>query len=579
MTSTSGKFFRNSLRARWPFYISGTIALFACSVAEVLIPRFVEWSLDIIGHDVALIPRWFVRATPLLGLRALVYGLFVVLLIGLIGRIGWRQLLARQTHVAGRDIKVRLWRVLRLLPLRTFHAYPLGDLMNRATGDWNASRAIHGFTVVATLDMIFFSVLSIVSMLSIDLTLTLYCLFIFPFLPYWILKLARREHDLHIIAQEKLSDLSGAVAQALATIRLQRATDTDELWQARLRVEARDYAEKRFAVVKTGWRIFPLGALPTLVAYGVLLVFGVRKIGVGELSVGQFVALLSYVLMLQGPLFDMGDNIAEWQRGFASLERIVEIFNLQRLGDLLSAKVLVPELGRHGASIAVRGLDFRFEPEARLILSNLELDIKGGERIGIAGPIGAGKTTLLSLLAGLIQGPEHRIFLAGADIHQVARSWLAEHVAMVPQRAFLFAGTLRYNLQLADAFTDEQLWEVLETVQLAADVRAFVGGLETWVGEWGINLSGGQKQRLALARALLRVRSFLLLDDCLSAVDAVTEEAILRRLDRTLRGTTVLWVAHRLSTLKLCDRVYRMEGGVITPLARPAFALTEPGHD
>ena len=360
---------------------------------------------------------------------------------------------------------------------------------------------------------------------------------------------------------------------------MQRATNTDELWQARLRTEARDYAEKRFAVVKTGWRIFPLGALPTLIAYGVLLVFGVRKIGLGTLSVGQFVALLSYVLMLQGPLFDLGDIIAEWQRGFASLSRMVEIFNLQRLADLFSAKSLVPDLARHGATIEVHGLDFRFDPGERLILDDINLTIKSGERIGIAGPIGAGKTTLLSLLSGLLDGPEHRILLAGADIQPVARDWLAQHVAMVPQRAFLFAGTLRFNLQLEGEFSDERLWEVLDTVQLAADVRGFEGGLDTWVGEWGINLSGGQKQRLALARALLRVRSILLLDDCLSAVDAVTEEAILRRLDRPLRGITVVWVAHRLSTLRLCDRVFRIEAGVLTPALRPTFALEAPGHD
>ncbi|MCX6111547.1 MAG: ABC transporter ATP-binding protein [Proteobacteria bacterium] len=576
---TAGTLYRRSLREHWPSYVAGVVALFSCSISEVLIPRFVQWSLDTIGHTDAQIPLWFARATPLLALKALIYGLLLALVIGLIGRVGWRQLLARQTHIAGRELKVRFWQVLRLLPLRTFHAYPLGDLMNRATGDWNASRAIHGFTVVATLDMIFFTVLSVVSMLSIDLGLTLYCLFIFPFLPYWILKLARKEHDLHIVAQEKLGDLSDAVAQALSTIRLQRATNTDELWQARLRTEARDYAEKRFAVVKTGWRIFPLGALPTLIAYGVLLVFGVQKISLGTLSVGQFVALLSYVLMLQGPLFDLGDIIAEWQRGFASLSRMVEIFNLQRLADVFSAKSLVPDLARHGATIEVHGLDFRFDAGERLILDDINLSIKSGERIGIAGPIGAGKTTLLSLLSGLLDGPEQRILIAGADIQPVARDWLAQHVAMVPQRAFLFAGTLRYNLQLEGEFSDERLWEVLDTVQLAADVRGFEGGLDTWVGEWGINLSGGQKQRLALARALLRVRTVLLLDDCLSAVDAVTEEAILRRLDRPLRGITVVWVAHRLSTLRLCDRVFRIEAGVLTPAVRPTFALEAPGHD
>jgi ATP-binding cassette subfamily B protein len=136
---------------------------------------------------------------------------------------------------------------------------------------------------------------------------------------------------------------------------------------------------------------------------------------------------------------------------------------------------------------------------------------------------------------------------------------------MVPQRAFLFAGSIRYNLQLDQEFSEAELWSVLSLVRLDADVRRFPGGLDTWVGEWGINLSGGQKQRLALARALLRERSMILLDDCLSAVDAVTEEEILRGLRDRLRGTTVIWVAHRMSTLKLCDQVYQLDGGELSP--------------
>ncbi len=564
MAQSAGNLYRQALKDHWFVYTAGTITLLVTSGTEVLVPRFVQWCLDIIGHTEAHVPGFLLRSDPRQSIRTLATWMAGALLVGWAGRIGWRQLLARRTHCTGRDIKVRFWSVLRYLPLSTFHRYPLGDLMNRATGDWNASRAIHGFTLVLTLDLIFFTLLAVLSMFSLNVELTLYCLAVFPILPRWILKLARREHDQHLYAQEKLGKLSDQISQALGTIRLQRATASDAIWQANLEAEARDYATRRFEVVKTGWKIFPLGATPTLIAYGVLLYLGIHKIAKGELSIGQFVALQSYVLMLQGPLFDMGDCIAEWQRGFASLSRIAEIFNLQSLGDRLLGKSAKPQQEARGFELEVRRLTFAYDADPRPVLKDVHLKVAARETVGIVGPIGSGKTTLLSLFAGLLESPGGAVTIAGTAADELAREWFSSNVTMVPQRAFLFAGSIRYNLLLDETFSDEQLWEALRLVHLDDDVRGFPEGLGSWVGEWGINLSGGQRQRLSVARALLRPRSVILLDDCLSAVDAVTEEIILSRLESRLAEATVVWVAHRLSTLKLCGRIFELDDGVMS---------------
>jgi ATP-binding cassette subfamily B protein len=553
---TAKKFYQRALTEHWPWYPLGFLSLFITNATEVLTPKFIQWALDAAagpGEASARIAR----------LDQLALGFALALGVGALGRVGWRQFLARQTHVAGRDLKLRLWDVLRHLPLGVFHRYPLGDLMNRATGDWNASRQIHGFTLVTTFDLVFFTVLSIGSMLIIDVEMTIYCLAVFPLLPRLILRLARREHDQHGWAQEKLGELSQHISQALSAVRLSRATASDELWQRALDREAREYSDRRFEVAKTGWKIFPLGAVPTLIAYAILLVWGVGKIEGGTLTVGEFVALQSYVLMLQSPLFELGEIIAEWQRGFASLGRLVEIFNLQRLSDRQLARRREPSPAAGTEVVRIVDLSFAY-PDAAPTLEGVNLVVGAGETVGIAGPIGAGKSTLLRLVAGLIEAPAGHVFVAGDDIGEISRAWLAREVTMVPQRAFLFAGSIRYNLELDSRFDDEALWDVLRLVRLEADVRGFEGGLDTWIGEWGINLSGGQKQRLALARALLRDRRLLLLDDCLSAVDAVTEEAILEAMKARLGGRrAIIWVAHRMSTLRLCDRVHRLEKGVL----------------
>jgi ATP-binding cassette subfamily B protein len=162
------------------------------------------------------------------------------------------------------------------------------------------------------------------------------------------------------------------------------------------------------------------------------------------------------------------------------------------------------------------------------------------------------------------------MFLHGVDLVTAKREFVTEQVAVVPQKSFLFAGSIRFNLVLDQEYSDDLLWEILKIVCLDQDIRLLKDGLDTWIGEWGINLSGGQKQRLALARALIRKKPLLLLDDCLSAVDAVTEEKILSNLDEELQGLTVIWVAHRMSTLKKCSQVYGLEAGQMTVLLSAA---------
>jgi ATP-binding cassette subfamily B multidrug efflux pump len=566
------------LRGHWVMYLTGTAALLVTSISEVLAPKFVQWALDVIAPSstAAVVPEFFQRDSRTATLAVVVLWLIVVTILGWLGRFFWRQTLARRSHQAGRDLKVGMWEVLRHQPLQTFQRFPLGDLMNRAIGDLHAGRAVHGFTIVLTFDMIFFAVLGVVAMLMIDVELALWSLAVFPFLPRNIIRLARREYVQHEKAQETLSSLSELIAQCLGAIRLQRSTATHGPWTRALDEKAQLYAQRRLEVLRTGLRMFPLGAVPTLIAYGVLLWWGVEKIQAGTISIGEFVALQSYVLLLQTPLFELGDVISEWQRGLASLSRIAEILNLRPSRSNLdpSRSGSTGVSGAAGAANADHAsMTAKAEQEIlrlqsvsvvfgdRPVLNDVSLVIPRGARIGITGPVGSGKTTLLRVISGLEPAVTGRIELGGRNMAHISRRDLTDLVAVVPQKSFLFAGSIRHNLVLSESFSDEDLWRVLHVTNLDADVRAMPTGLDTWVGEWGINLSGGQKQRMALARALLRPKQLLLMDDCLSAVDAATEAMILDRVHEELADRTIVWVAHRVSTLRLCDMVWRLEDG------------------
>ncbi|MBQ47064.1 MAG: hypothetical protein CMP10_06230 [Zetaproteobacteria bacterium] len=565
-TTTAKKEFRITLQKYWLTYTLGIFAMLLTSSAEVAVPRFIQWSLDLFtSPQTAKLPDIF-RAGSISGTHNnLMIGMLIALIFGWLGRIGWRQVFARRTHDSGYHIKNRIWDSLKDQPRNFFYKYPLGDLMNRAAGDWNKSRFIHGFTMVITFDVIFFFTLAIASMMLIDVELTILSLIIVPFLPKFISRLATREYKEHTEAQESLSELSDLISQNMQTIRLQRATATEAPWLSRLNDSAQDYAHKRFKTIKTGWQILPLGAAPTLFTYLILLTFGVYKINAGEITIGEFVALQSYVLLFQGPLFELGEMISEWQTGFASYSRIVEIFNHSK--SKFSNSLKSPSEITTEYAIELENVAAIFEDGKNTIFKNINLNIPSGIRIGIVGEIGSGKSTLLKQITGQLDPSEGKIRIFGHDIISLERQWLTKKVTVVPQKTFLFSGTIRQNLELDRQYTNNDLWEVLQLVQLKSDVERFSDKLDTWVGEWGINLSGGQKQRLALARALLRKSPVLILDDCLSAIDAVTEEIILDNLNRCLPDNTIVWVAHRASTLVKCDQVYKFDQGYLKQIS------------
>ncbi len=561
MTHSPYRLFLQNLRRYRGYYLSGILALLLTSLTEVLLPKFIQWSLDLLTSENAneQIPAFFIAANRGQTLNVLVSALVGVLILGWIGRVGWRQILARQSHLAGHEVKTRMWNILKDQPLSLLERYSLGDLMNRATADWNKIRFIHGFTLVTAFDLIFFTILSVTSMLMIHPQLALLCLLMIPFLPRRIIRISRREYQQHQFAQVQLSHLSEIISQALKTIRLQRATASEGIWLDKLNREAEVYAARQFEVLKTGWRIFIWGALPCIFAYGILFTFGVTKIQAGELSIGAFIALQSYVLLLQTPLFELGSVISEWQTGFASYQRITELYDLEEkispTPDKLISEKFQPEL-----ALELQSVSFSYDGK-RNALRDVSLTLPRGEKLGLLGPIGSGKSSLIHLVAGLLPIEQGSARIHGLPLGQSGRDWLTQQITLVSQKPFLFAGTIRYNLSPDGRCSEKELEDVLQCVELWDDIDQFPAGLDSWIGEWGINLSGGQKQRLALARALLKPAPILLIDDGLSAVDSLTEARILERLDRRLGQQTMIWAAHRASTLQLCHRILRMEDG------------------
>ena len=543
----SKKLWFGHLRRRWWIYFLGMISVVGTNL-EVMIPKVTQWIIDLVGQNL--------KAAQWMTVPRLVFMLTGIMVLQYFARVGWRVTLGQETHRIAGTMKSDLWNRIRFFPRSRLDSdLSTGELMNVATGDVGSARMIFGFTIVGTVDFIFLSTFTIIAMFTINMSLTLWTLLITPALPYFLDRLARKESAQHKAAQASLTDLTDMVSQAASTMRLQRLSGTTNFWQQQLVRRASEYRVKRFEVVKTELAFIPVTGTTPLISLVVLLVMGIQKVLHGEMTVGALVAMQSYVFMIQGPLFELGVIVSEWQRCCASLDRYTHVMRQPEVVQLREGGI---KPVAQSIVYQVQDLRFSYGEKSVELFHDLSFDLKQGERLGIIGPVGAGKSTLISILAGLERDFQGSVKLFEQNILDYSHEAMREKIGFVPQKSFLFANTIGSNIAVHRKLNDDEIWHYLELADVADDVRKFPKGLQTKLGEWGVNLSGGQKQRLTLARALAARPEILLMDDCLSAVDTVTEDKILKSLDEHLAKVTLIWVAHRASTLRSCNRVLEL---------------------
>lgn len=548
---------KESRRLWWDFikdnksmYIIGALMVVLTNGMQVLSTRNMGWILDFFTDKP--LPEILSGYGKLESFYLLFWVMLGSRIILTFGRWGWRMTLARQTHFASGMLRAKVWDNVRYFKNEDLASrWTKGVLMNASTSDVGSGRFIFGFTLVAVFDVLFLGILTLVTMFLINVPLTLMSLVVMIFLPFAVKRLSELEIKRYGDAQNKLSEFNDISSQVVSTIRLQRLTQTGHYWEQRLKSSAKDYQNKRFDLLKTSLRYIPVMGSSSLTSYGVLFFMGIGAVVNGSISVGDFVAMQGLIFLLQDPLMELGFIISEMKKGFTSLERLAEIYTTEQDETLLKKGEPVVE---DDELMRINDLSFSYTEGAKLI-EDLSFSLNKGDRLGITGKIGTGKSTLVKILSGLIRDYDGEVVLAGKPFDFYGHANLRKYIGHVHQKPFLFAESIKNNISMDTDLNDDEIWRILEVSGLAKDVRQFPDGIETPLGEWGINLSGGQKQRLTIARALARKPKLLFLDDCLSAVDTVTEEQILKNLDQELEDTTLVWVAHRKSTLKYCNKI------------------------
>jgi ATP-binding cassette subfamily B multidrug efflux pump len=478
-----------------------------------------------------------------------------------------RTLLIGASRVMEYDLRRDFFAHLQRLPQSYFQANRIGDLMSRATNDLAAVRMMAGPSLMYFASTALGFVVAVGVMFWIDWRLTLIVLLPLPGVTIGTRYFGRAIHDRFERIQEKLSDMSAVVQEALAGVRVVRAYRREA---AQVEAFARtndDYMARNRGLIRLQAAFYPTLTFCFGLSGLLMLWFGGQDVVRGRLTLGEFVAFSRYLVLLSWPMIAFGWVINLVQRGLASWKRMLEVLDAPPAGSAGTGEAAAVTLGP--GRIEVRDLSFTYPGAPSPALTGISFTVEPGSTVAIVGPTGSGKSTLLHLLLRLREPEPGAILLDGVDVRGLPLAAVRGRMAFVSQEPFLFSDTLGGNMlfgtgdEWGTPSSRERVAAGGARAGLADDVAGFADGYDTIIGERGITLSGGQKQRLALARAILTDRPILILDDALSAVDTATERRILEELRRVRASRTCLIVAHRISTVKDADLVLVLDRGRI----------------
>jgi ATP-binding cassette subfamily B protein len=506
---------------------------------------------------------------------------YALLLVALVIVEGVFRYLMRMVLIGvSRDIEVELrddlFAHLCRLPARFFEDMRIGDVMSRATSDMSAVRMVLGPGIMYTASTLATFAGTVVFMAAISPLLLGLALLPLLLVSFLVRHYGRQIHDRFEKVQEQLANLTALVQENLSGARVVRAYVQERAEEEKFAEASRELLERNRGLIHLTGILYP--GIQFLMGTGSVLVLGLGGALVVEerITLGEFVAFGSYLVMLHWPMIALGWVINLFERGEASMGRIDAILDTVPAIRDQDPREVPPLLG----AVSVRGLTFAYRDAP--VLHAIDLEVAAGQTVAIVGPTGSGKSTLVALLPRLFDPPPGTVFVDGVDVREIPLARLRAAVGFVPQETFLFSTTVRENVALGlpegeGEVARAKVREAAEVAQLAKDVADFPGGYETRVGERGITLSGGQKQRAALARAVAVDPRILVLDDALSAVDTETEERILEGLRGVMRSRTTFLVSHRVSTVKEADLIVVLREGRIVERGTHAELLAAQG--
>ena len=457
------------------------------------------------------------------------------------------------------DLKNEIYAHYQTLPLSFYRRNNTGDLMARISEDVSRVRMYVGPSIMYGLNLVTLFVMVISYMLSVSVKLTLFVLLPLPVLSISIFFVSTIINKRSEQIQRDLSALSTFAQEAFSGIRVLKAFVQERISTLNFAKKSESYRDQSLKMTRVDSLFTPLIFLLVGLSNVLTVYIGGQEVIAGRLTPGNIVEFLIYVNILTWPVTALGWTTSQIQRAAASQERINEFLNIKT--DLISTKNLEREIA---GEIDFRHVNFVYPDSGIVALKNFSLYARAGESVAILGSTGSGKSTVAALLTRMYDPTEGEIRIDGIPIKDYSLQSLRSQAGYVPQDVFLFSDSIASNIKFGmPDLPTEKVIQAARDADLHQNVIDFPEGFNTRLGERGVTLSGGQKQRLSIARAIAREPKILILDDCLSAVDTKTENAILNSLRGIMENRTSIIISHRVSSAKLADKIVMLDDGVI----------------
>lgn len=532
-------------------YIIGSISLIITDIISLFLPYLTGELIDMVYLGTLTMDTF---------IKMIVIALIMVIL-KYVTAIAWSYNIFKSSSLMEYVTRDKLMSKFLKQSQRFFEQNSTGSLMSKSTQDVSQVAMFAGFGILAFFDALVFPIFILLMMVTtIDFRLTIFS--ILPMLVFLVAysKLVGKWYIRSKAVNESFDDLTNRVLEDVEGIRIVRVFNIGDIRYNNFKESARELADKSIDLARLQSWMEPSERLTVTLAYIISIGYGSVLISKGDLSVGQVVSFTYYLNMLIWPMFAFGEFMNLNQQANAAMDRIIEILNYKE--EIPNSESL--ENVDNNPSISFIDHNFTYPSNNEKVLKDINLMIDQGSSLGIIDKTGSGKTTLIRQLLDIYKVDKESIIISDESFSEISSKSFKDKIGYVPQEHMIFSDTLKNNIRFSklDA-SDEEIDEAIAIADFTKDIKEFSDGLDTLTGEKGVSLSGGQKQRLAIARAVLKDPDILILDDAMSAVDANTEQNIIKNLSTSRKDKTTIIIAHRISQVQHCDNIIILEDGKI----------------
>jgi ATP-binding cassette subfamily B multidrug efflux pump len=534
----------------WPLIVAVVIFQFAQSMASLYLPGL---TADIIDNGVAKGDTGHVLSVGVLMLGVTLLQVVFAIIAVYFG--------AKVAMSVGRDLRSAVFYRVSEFSEREVSRFGAPSLITRTTNDVQQVQMLVLMTCTMLVSAPILAIGGIIAALQLDIGLAWIIAVSVPVLLLSLGFIISRMVPLFQLMQQRIDAVNRVLREQLTGIRVIRAFVREQVETERFGVANENVTDTALRAGRLFAIVFPVVMLVLNVSCVAVIWFGAFRVETGELQVGTLFAFLNYIMQILMAVMMATFMAVMIPRAAVSADRIGEV--LETESSVVMPAQGVTELPEHG-TIELRGASFSYPGAEQPVLRDLDLRVRAGEVTAIIGSTGAGKTTLVNLLPRLFDATSGQVLVDGVDVRELDPDVLWSRMGIVPQKPYLFSGTVASNLRYGNPdATDDELWEALEIAQAKDFVEKLEGQLEAPIAQGGTTVSGGQRQRLAIARALVKRPEIYVFDDSFSALDLNTDRKLRQALRTSMKGATMVIVAQRVSTIVDADQIVVLDDGAI----------------